>query len=116
MELDFIHKPAGHCENGVTANMMRFYGFDLPEPLIFGIAYGMFFSHIPFIKLAGLPVSSFRTFPGALFGRATKALGFKSTTERFLIEENAMKKLDEKLAEGIPVGCVVGMYYLPYML
>ena len=115
MELDFIHKPAGHCENGVTANMMRFYGFDLPEPLIFGIAYGMFFSHIPFIKLAGLPVSSFRTFPGALFGRATKALGFKSTTERFLIEENAMKKLDEKLAEGIPVGCVVGMYYLPYM-
>lgn len=26
-----------------------------------------------------------------------------------------MKKLDEKLAEGIPVGCVVGMYYLPYM-
>ena len=72
MELDFIHKPAGQCENGVTANMMRFYGFDLPEPLIFGIAYGMFFSHIPFIKLAGLPVSSFRTFPGALFGRATK--------------------------------------------
>lgn len=115
MELDFVHKPAGHCENGVTSNMLRFYGFDLPEPLIFGIAYGMFFSHIPFIKLAGLPVSSFRTFPGALFGRATKALGIKTTTERFLVEEHAMSKLDRKLEEGVPVGCVVGMYYLPYM-
>lgn len=115
MELDFTHKPAGHCENGVTANMLRYYGFDLPEPLIFGIAYGMFFSHIPFVKLAGLPVSSFRTFPGALFSRATSTLGFKTTTERFLIEENAMKRLDQKLEEGVPVGCVVGMYYLPYM-
>ncbi len=115
MELDFVHKPAGHCENGVVANMLRFYGFDLPEPLIFGLAYGLFFSHMPFVKLAGLPVSSFRTFPGVLFSRVTNMLGFKTTTERFLVEENAMKALDKKLNEGVPVGCVVGMYYLPYM-
>lgn len=115
MELEFTHKTYAHCENGVVGNMLRFYGFDLPEPLIFGLAYGLFFSHIPFVKLAGLPVSSFRTFPGVLFSRITKMLNFKATTERFLSQEHAMQKLNKKLAEGVPVGCVVGMYYLPYL-
>lgn len=115
MELDFVHKPYAHCENGAIGNMLRFYGFELSEPLIFGLAYGLFFSHLPFVKLAGLPVSSFRTFPGVLFSRTMKLLGFDTTTERFLIQEHAMNRLNEKLAQGVPCGCVVGMYYLPYM-
>ena len=115
MEIEFEHRPAAHCEIGVICNMLRHYGFDLPEPLVFGLSYGLFFSHMPFVKLAGLPVTSYRTFPGVLFSRVTRMLGFKMHTRRFLNQEKAMKALDQKLAEGIPVGCVVGMYYLPYM-
>jgi hypothetical protein len=115
MVLDFEHKPAGHCENGVIGNLLRFYGFDISEPVIFGLSSGLFFSHMPFIKLAGMPVTSFRTFPGVLFSRVMRLLGFKITTQRFLNEEKAMQKLDEVLQAEIPVGCVVGMYYLPYM-
>ena len=63
MEIEFEHRPAAHCENGVICNMLRHYGFDLPEPLVFGLSYGLFFSHMPFVKLAGLPVTSYRTFP-----------------------------------------------------
>jgi len=115
MVLDFEHRPAGHCENGVIANILRFYGFDISEPMIFGLSSGLFFSHMPFIKLAGMAVTSFRTFPGVLFSRVARSLGFKITTKRFFNEERAMQKLDEMLQSGIPVGCVVGMYYLPYM-
>ena len=115
MELEFTHKPSAHCENGVIANMLRFYGFDISEPMIFGLASGIFFSYMPFVKLAGLEVTSFRTFPGVLFSRVAKLLGFKIHTKRYLREEKAMEDMEKVLKSGRPVGCVVGMYYLPYM-
>ena len=115
MELEFEHKPAAHCENGVIANMLRFYGFELSEPMIFGLASGLFFSHMPFVKMAGMAVTSFRTFPGVLFSRVSKVLGFKIKTRRYLNEEKAIADMDKILLSGTPVGCVVGMYYLPYM-
>ena len=115
-ELDIEHQPAAHCENGATSALFRFYGIHLSEPMIFGLAYGLFFTHLTFIKMGGLPVTSFRSFPGVLFMRITKMLGIKSKTKRFLSREKAMKKLDELLLQKkIPVGCVVGMYDLPYV-
>ena len=115
MILDFEHKPAAHCENGVIVNMFRFYGFDIPEPMIFGLSNGLFFSHMPFVKLAGMAVTSFRTFPGVFFSRVTRLMGFKIKVKRYTNVERSMQKLDEVLLSGVPVGCVVGMYYLPYM-
>lgn len=115
MELKFDHKPAAHCENGVIANLLRFHGYDIEEPLIFGLASGLFFSHMPFIKMSGMAVTSFRTLPGVLFSRVTRSLGFKVKRKRFLNKDRAMKKMDEILLSGKPIACVVGMYYLPYM-
>lgn len=115
MELKFEHRPAAHCENGVISNMLRFYGFELSEPMIFGLASGMFFSHMPFVKMAGMAVTSFRTFPGILFSRISKLLGFKITTKRYLNEKKAIADMEKVLLSGKPVGCVVGMYYLPYV-
>ncbi|HOU67816.1 MAG TPA: BtrH N-terminal domain-containing protein [Paludibacteraceae bacterium] len=115
MELKFEHRPAAHCENGVISNMLRFYGFELSEPMIFGLASGMFFSHTPFVKMAGMAVTSFRTFPGILFSRISKLLGFKITTKRYLNEKKAIADMEKVLLSGKPVGCVVGMYYLPYV-
>ncbi|MDR2384997.1 MAG: BtrH N-terminal domain-containing protein [Tannerella sp.] len=115
MEIDFEHRPAAHCENGVTRNLLKFYGYDYSEPLIFGLSASLYFVHIPFIKLAGFPLTSFRPLPGAIFSRVTRLLGFKTSTEIFLNRENAVKKLDALISSGIPAGCVAGMYYLPYM-
>ena len=115
-ELDIQHQPAAHCENGATSALLRYHGIDLSEPMIFGLASGLFFTHITFIKMGGLPVTSFRTFPGVLFKRITKLLGIKTQTRRFLSPEKAMKALDQLiLEEKTPVGCVVGMYDLPYV-
>ena len=54
MELEFEHKPAGHCENGVVRNLLKFYGVDMSEAMIFGLGSGIFFSHMPFYKMTML--------------------------------------------------------------
>ena len=64
MKVEFQHRQSAHCENGVTSNLLRFYGVDLSEPMVFGIGSGYFFSHMPFIKLNGMAVTSFRVLPG----------------------------------------------------
>lgn len=114
-ELDISHQPAAHCENGAISTLLRYYGIELSEPMIFGLASGLFFTHLTFVKMGGMPVTAFRTFPGVLFKRITKLLGIKSATQRFLSKEKSMRKLDQLiLEEKIPVGCVVGIYELPY--
>lgn len=116
MELELSHRPAAHCENGAISTLLRFYGIDLSEPMIFGLASGLFFTHMPFVKMSGMPVTSFRTFPGVLFKRITKLLGCQTESHRFLSQEKAMQMLDRVLlGQHLPVGCVVGMYYLPYV-
>ncbi len=115
-ELDISHQPAAHCENGSISSLLRYHGINLSEPMIFGLASGLYFAHLPFIKLSGYPVTAFRSFPGILFKRITRQLNIKTETHRFLIKEHAMQELDKILLEQQrPVGCVVGMYDLPYM-
>lgn len=115
MEINMEHRMAAHCENGVISDMLRFYGIDLSEPMIFGLASGLFFSHMPFVKLSGMAVTSFRTFPGVFFKRVARQLGIKIATRRYVNKQHAMEELDRVLASGNPVGCVVGMYFLPYL-
>ena len=115
-ELPLTHQPAAHCENGAISTLLRYYGIELSEPMIFGLASGLFFVHLPFIKMSGMPVTAFRTFPGVFFKRITKLLGIKTETRRFLTQDQAMKALDHVLIEQkTPVGCVVGMFDLPYL-
>jgi hypothetical protein len=114
MKIDFKHKQAAHCENGVTLNLLRFYGIELSEPMIFGIGSGYFFSHMPFIKLNGMPVTSFRVLPGWIFKRVTHKLGIGVKRNKFRNSQKAMEALDKLLEQGIPVGMLVGVYQLPY--
>ena len=115
-ELPLSHQPAAHCENGAISTLLRYYGFELSEPMVFCLASGLFFTHLPFIKMSGMPVTAFRTFPGVLFKRITSLLGIKTVTRRYLSEEKAMRQLDQVLLEQkTPVGCVVGMFNLPYL-
>jgi hypothetical protein len=114
MKIDFEHRMAAHCENGVISNMFRYYGIDLSEALIFGIGSGIYFSYLPFYKLNGMPVTSFRPWPGLIFKRITKALNIKMHIELFRNPEKAMKALDDNLDKGIPTGMVVGVFHLTY--
>jgi hypothetical protein len=111
---DFQHKQSAHCENGVTSNLLNFYNINLSEPMVFGIGSGLFFSYMPFLKLNGLPVVSFRPWPGKIFDRITRRLNVKIQRNKFKDPKDSMDALDANLEKGIPTGCIVGVYHLSY--
>lgn len=115
MQLNFQHIQAAHCENGVTTNLLRHSGIhQITEPLAFGIGAGIFYIHIPFLKISGGPAISFRTMPGQIFTRTCRALGVKIERKTFSNKEKAQQFLDDCLAKGQPAGCQVGVYHLTY--
>lgn len=114
MRIQFQHNPAAHCENGVTSNLLRYYGVELSEPMVFGLGSGLFFSHMPFYKLNDMPVTSFRVYPGVIFNRVTKRLGIKVKRLKYKNIQKSMDDLDRLLEQGKPVGMLVGVFQLPY--
>lgn len=112
--IPFTHSQSAHCESGVTANLLRFYHIECSEALAFGIGEGLFFGYMPFIKINGLPLTTFRGNVGSIFSKVNKRLGVTVRRHKFRSEEEAMQVLDAKLDEGIPVGCQTGAFWLPY--
>ena len=115
MEKQFKHIQTAHCENGVATSLLRYHGLEfMNEPLAFGIGSGIFYLHIPFLTISNGPAITYRTMPGAIFKRACKAMGVKVSRKKFSNETEAQAYLDKKVKEGIPVGCQVGVFNLPY--
>ncbi|SHF43248.1 Butirosin biosynthesis protein H, N-terminal [Arenibacter palladensis] len=114
MEIDFKHKQAAHCENGVVANLMTYNGFTVSEPMVFGIGSGLLFTYIPFLKVNHAPVVSYRAMPGIIFTRFATRVGIKIKREKFRNAQTAKDRLDENLQRNNPVGLQVGVYNLPY--
>jgi hypothetical protein len=115
MKLDFEHRQSAHCESGVTSSLLRESSLNkITEPLAFGIGAGLFFCYIPLIKINNGPAIAFRTFPGLIFKRTCIALGIPVVRKTFRSKEQAENYLNERLEEGHPVGCQVGVYYLSY--
>ena len=115
MSSNFSHIQTAHCENGVTVNLLKQQGLSfLTEPLAFGLGSGLFYIHIPFLKVNNAPAISFRSMPGSIFKRTCNSLGVKVERKKFKSPEKAQVVLDEKIAEGIQVGCQVGVFHLSY--
>ena len=111
----FNHIQTAHCENGVVTSLLRYHGLDfMTEPLAFGIGAGLFYIHLPFLQINHGPAISFRIMPGNVFRDTCKALGVKIKNKKFRKPEAAKKYLDEKIKEGDPVGCQVGVFHLTY--
>ncbi|MEO6490536.1 MAG: BtrH N-terminal domain-containing protein, partial [Ferruginibacter sp.] len=115
MKKEFKHLQAAHCENGVTTNLLKGIGVNkITEPLSFGIGSGLFFVHIPFLKINKGPAIAFRTMPGLIFKRTCNSLNIPVLRKKFSSKESAKKFLDDCLESGQPVGCQVGVFYLTY--
>lgn len=114
MKIDFEHKQSAHCENGVASNLMRFNGYEVSEPMVFGIGSGLLFCYIPFIKLDSAPLITYRAMAGFIFKRFAKRVGITIKREKFKNPKKAQERLDENLAKNNPVGLQVGVYHLVY--
>jgi hypothetical protein len=114
MKLELNAQLSAHCESGATTNLLNFYKIDMNEPLAFGIGAGLFFGHLPFMKMNHMPVTTFRATPGYVFGRTCKYLGIDFFRSGFKDPEQAMIELDRVLDSGNPAGVQVGVYNLPF--
>ncbi|MDO4881162.1 MAG: BtrH N-terminal domain-containing protein [Capnocytophaga sp.] len=114
MKIDFEHKQSAHCENGTASNLLRFYGIELSEPMIFGIGSGLLFFYFPWVKVNAAPAISYRTFPGHIFEKVAKRIGFTIKRQKFSSPQKAQQVLDKNLEKGIPTGLQVGVYHLSY--
>lgn len=110
----FEHRHSGHCETGVTAGLLRHSGLELSEPMALGLGNGLTFVHLPFFKVGGLPLTSYRQPPGAIYKTLAKRLGFTLRREKFGSPEDGMRALDAHLAAGRVVGAQSSVFWLPY--
>ncbi|AUS05978.1 BtrH N-terminal domain-containing protein [Pseudotamlana carrageenivorans] len=114
MEINFTHHQSAHCENGVVSNLMKHNGFNVSEPMVFGIGSGLLYCYLPFLKVNHAPAITYRAMPGAIFKRFAKRVGVKIQHEKFKSPAKAKARLDQNLKNNNPVGLQVGVYNLVY--
>ncbi|QFR50192.1 DUF4872 domain-containing protein [Sulfurimonas lithotrophica] len=111
---NFEHTHSAHCESGVMSSMLRHYGINLSEAMVFGLSSALTFAYLPFVKIGGMPLIAYRTLPKSIIKNIQKNLGVKMKLETFSSKEKGQKRLDELLKEGKVVGAQTSVFWLPY--
>jgi len=111
----FQHRQAAHCESGVTSALITHAGLPLTEPMAFGLASALAFAYIPIVKLAGMPLISYRMWPGASVKAMPKRLGVQMSMRKFSSEKEGADALDAEVDKGRVVGLQTCIYWLPYV-
>jgi len=111
---EFRHLHAAHCESGVTSALLRHQGLELSEPMVFGLGSGLFFFYPPLIKVMGMPLVSFRCYPGFIFKHTCRRLGISFERKTFRSAVRGQEALDQLIAQEIPVGLQTNMFWLSY--
>jgi len=111
---NFKHQHSAHCESGVLSSMLRHYGLDISEPMVFGLAGALTFAYLPFIKLGGMPLIAYRSMPKSIVKATQKNLKIKMKLETFSKVQKGQERLDSLLDEGKIVGAQTSVYWLPY--
>lgn len=111
----FTHRQYAHCESGVSSNLIQHSGHAVSEAMAFGIGSGIFFAHMPFVKIMGLPLTSYRSFPTTIFKKCCKRLGLKYKHKKFSNPEKGEAFLDQLLNLKKIVALQTNIFWLPYM-
>jgi hypothetical protein len=74
--IPYQHKMAAHCETGTVSGLLNFYGLSLTEPMVFGIASGIFFGYMKMPSF-NFPIFFVRTRPGDIRKKISKRLGIE---------------------------------------
>ncbi len=110
----FVHAHASHCESGVMSSLLRHHGLPLSEPMAFGLASALAFAYLPFIRINGLPLVTFRMPPRAIIRGLERSLGLGMRFETFRAPADGMARLDALLDAGELVGLQTSVFWLPY--
>lgn len=112
---NFPNKRNRHCETGVFVNMLKYYGQEINESLVFGIGSGLHFIYSPFYKVQNTIYPILRVRPTDVVRKASDRLNIAYHEMSFGNNvEKASRALDELLEKDIPVGLVVNVKELEY--
>ncbi|MBF0199530.1 MAG: BtrH N-terminal domain-containing protein [Planctomycetes bacterium] len=110
----FQHQHAAHCESGAISSIFRHGGLNISEAMAFGLGTGLAFAYFPFIRMGGVPLTSYRIPPGGIIRRLTNKLNAPLIQKRYKNAVDANADLKKMLDEGKIVGCQSSVYWLPY--
>ncbi|MBN1197841.1 MAG: BtrH N-terminal domain-containing protein [Bacteroidales bacterium] len=113
--IPFHHKMGAHCESGTVTSLLNHAGLKISEPMVFGIASGIFFGYFHKHRSFTFPTFIVRNRPGDMRKNIQRRLGVKFQTFSFNREQEGVEKLDEILDKGIPVASQVDFYYMDYV-
>jgi len=110
----FQHRMAAHCESGAVTSLLGHAGLRLSEPMVFGVAGGIFFGYF---STSMLPFPSFvlRNKPGTIWDNGGARLGASFRSASFKDPDQAEQALDALLARGLPVAVQVDFFYMDYV-
>jgi len=110
----FVHAHASHCESGVMSSLLSHNGLAISEAMAFGLASALSFAYLPFVRINGLPLVSFRMPPRAIVRGLQRSLGLGMRFETFRSPSAGSARLDALLAAGTLVGLQTSVFWLPY--
>ncbi|MFH1937811.1 MAG: BtrH N-terminal domain-containing protein, partial [Bacteroidota bacterium] len=113
--IPFNHKMGAHCESGTVTSLLNHAGLAISEPMVFGIASGIFFGYFHKHKSFTFPTFIVRNRPGDMRKNIRKRLGVQFRTFSFRQEQEGIETLDGLLMQGIPVASQVDFYYMDYV-
>jgi hypothetical protein len=96
------------------SSLVRHHGLPMSEAMSFGLAAAIFFGYLPFMRINGLPLVTYRIAPRGIIRSINKQLGFGMRFERFASPQEGTRRLDELLDEGKLVGLQTSVFWLPY--
>src|SRR5688572_12530781 len=111
----FVHRQYAHCESGVSSNLIQHAGPAVSEAMAFGIGSGIFFAHLPFVKIMGLPLTSYRSLPTTIFKKCCKRLDLDYKYKKFSSADKGETFLNDLLDAKKIVALQTNIYWLPYM-
>jgi hypothetical protein len=111
---DYKHKMAAHCETGTVTGILNHEGMDITEPLVFGIAGGIFFAYLESPKLP-FPMFVTRSKPGSIRKKIAKRLDASFRASKHRDFAKAQQTLDALINRKLPVAIQVDMFYMDYI-
>ena len=94
--------------------LFRDKGLEISEPMIFGIGSGIFFGHLPFVKMVGLPITTYRHSRGRFSARRPKGWAGNLSHSVFAMPQKGMDEMRRVLQTGQIVGLTTNIYWLSY--
>lgn len=112
--IQFNHKMAAHCESGTIAALLNHNGFEISEPMVFGVTGAFFFAYLDTPDFT-FPQFVVRSKPGDMRSKIEKRLGVKLEQSKFSKAEQAMKTTDALIEKQIAHAVQVDMFYMDYI-